>query len=309
MPMSDRDYSSILGSRAGEGDWWLRMREYVRLCRLDKPIGIFLLLWPTLWGLWLAADGAPPVHVLVVFVLGVILMRSAGCAINDYADRDLDPHVERTQHRPLAAGTIQPREALAVFLVLSGMALALVLTLNWLTIALAIPACALAASYPFTKRYIDIPQAWLGAAFGWGVPMAYAAVTGSVPVEAWVLFVAVVLWAVVYDTFYAMVDREDDKLIGVKSSALLFGNNDRFITTLLQVQIIVILWMVGRYETLGMLYFAGLSVAVGLFVWQQYLIRNREPEQCFQAFLNNNWVGLAVFAGIALDCWFRIAAL
>lgn len=304
MPMSDRDYSSILGGTAPR-DPWSRLQEYWRLCRLDRPIGVFLLMWPTLWALWLAAEGAPPIHELVVFVLGVVLMRSAGCAMNDYADREIDPHVTRTVDRPLATGRIHPREALAVFFVLSGMALLLVLTLNTLTILLAVPACALAASYPFSKRYIHLPQAWLGASFGWAVPMAYAAVTGSVPAEAWVVFVAVVLWAMVYDTFYAMVDRDDDLLIGVKSAAILFGRNDRYITTLLQVQIIVILWMVGRYQGMGMLYFAGLSSAVGLFVYQQYLIRHRERDPCFKAFLNNNWVGVAVFAGIALDYWFR----
>ena len=307
MRMSDRDYAG--GRARAPVDPGSRWREYARLCRLNKPIGILLLLWPTLWGLWFAAGGLPPLNILLVFTAGVVLMRSAGCAINDYADRNIDAHVRRTRERPLAAGTISPKEALTVFFVLSGIALLLVLTLNLLTILLAIPACVLAVSYPFSKRFIDLPQAWLGVAFGWSVPMAYAAVTNAVPVEAWVLFVAVVLWAVVYDTFYAMVDREDDRVIGVRSSALLFGRNDRYITTLLQVQIVVILWMLGRQQVLGMLYFVGLAVVIGLFVYQQYLIRKRDPLRCFRAFLNNNWVGLAVFAGIALDDWFRIAAL
>lgn len=279
-----------------------RAREYALLMRLHKPIGIHLLLWPTLWGLWFAAGGLPDAQVLMVFVAGVILMRSAGCVINDYADRKIDPHVARTQDRPIAAGRVSPKEALILFSVICLIALLLVLQLNGLAIAMSVPAAALAASYPFTKRFTHLPQAYLGIAFGWGIPMGYAAQTGSVPFMAWWLMAVVVLWAVVYDTFYAMVDRPDDLKIGVKSTAILFGRHDRLITGLLQMVIIAMLAAAGVWETLGWPYWVGLLAGSGLFVYQQILIRDREAQACFKAFLNNHWFGLVVLAGLIGAC-------
>ncbi len=278
-----------------------RLKEYARLVRLDKPIGIFLLLWPTLWALWLAADGRPDAWVFTVFVLGVVLMRSAGCAINDFADRDLDPHVARTRDRPLAAGRILPIEAVVVFAVLAATAFALVLTLNRLTILLSFGGLLLAAIYPFLKRYTSLPQFWLGAAFGWGIPMAYAAQTGSAPPAAWILFVANILWAGAYDTMYAMVDRDDDRKIGVRSTAILFGRYDRFIIAFLQIDVLVLLWLVGRMEGLGVYYQIGLAAAAGFAIYQHWLINGRDTVRCFRAFMNNAWFGAAVFFGIWLD--------
>jgi 4-hydroxybenzoate polyprenyltransferase len=277
-----------------------RLIAYGRLMRLDRPVGIFLLLWPTLWALWVASQGRPDPKVLLVFVAGVALMRSAGCVVNDLADRDFDPHVQRTHNRPLAMGQVRPREALILFLGLSFSAFALVLLLNPLTIALSFGGAFLAATYPFMKRYTHWPQIYLGAAFGWAVPMAFAAQTSTVPLAAWLLFIATVLWATIYDTFYAMVDREDDLRIGVKSTAILFGNEDRLITAVMQSILLLILLWVGYREGLGLYYYLGLLLAAGLALYQQYLIREREPEQCFRAFLNNNIFGASIFGGIAL---------
>lgn len=281
-----------------------RLREragvYARLMRLDRPIGIFLLLWPALWALWLAGGGRPDAYTVFVFVLGVVLMRSAGCVINDYADRGFDGGVRRTRERPFVRGEVSTREAAALFAVLCLAAFLLVLTLDWFTVALSLPALALAATYPFMKRYTYLPQVHLGAAFSWSVPMAFAALTGTVPREAWLLFIAAVLWTTIYDTMYAMVDREDDIRVGIRSTAILFGDNDRFILGVLQALLFVVLSVVGGKFDLGGGYTFGLALAAGLAVYQQYLIRRREPEACFRAFLNNNWFGAAVFAGILL---------
>jgi 4-hydroxybenzoate polyprenyltransferase len=278
-----------------------RAKQYALLTRLDRPIGILILLWPTLWALWIASGGKPDVLVLTIFGLGVVLMRSAGCVINDYADRDFDPHVERTKQRPLAAGKVQPKEALVVFVVLCLCAFGLVLLLNTYTIMLSFAGAFLAASYPFMKRYTQLPQAYLGIAFGWAVPMAFAAQLNTIPSVAWVLYMAVVLWALVYDTMYAMVDKEDDLKIGVKSTAILFGAYDRQIMVVLQAIILGLLVKVGLMQHLGWPYYLGLSIAAGLSGYQQKLIFNRDKKRCFQAFLNNNWFGLAVFAGIFID--------
>lgn len=273
---------------------------YTRLMRLDKPIGIYLLLWPTLWALWIAGDGKPDLLVLGVFVLGVVLMRSAGCVINDYADRNIDPHVARTCKRPIASGEVTPREALILFGVLCALAFALVLLMNPLTIYLSFVAVALAALYPFMKRYTNLPQVVLGAAFGWAVPMAFAAQTGEVPRVAWLLFVATVLWTTAYDTMYGMVDREDDLKIGVKSTAILFGESDRVVIAVLQLLALGALALAGQAASLDGYYYFGLALAAGLVLYQQYLIREREPAACFRAFLNNHWFGAAVFSGIVL---------
>ena len=277
-----------------------RLRQYILLMRLDRPIGIFLLLWPTLWALWVAAGGIPDYWVATVFVLGVVLMRSAGCVINDYADRDIDRHVERTSNRPLTAGRVTSKEALLLFAVLSLTAFGLVLTMNLLTILLSLVGAVLAASYPFMKRYTYLPQVYLGLAFGWSVPMAFAAQTGTVPVVAWLLLIATVLWATAYDTMYAMVDRPDDLKIGVKSTAILFGTADRAIIAIIQGMTLLVLLIVGKRLELGVYYYSGLGVALLLMCYQQYLIQNRDGMNCFRAFLNNNWVGVAVFAGIVL---------
>ncbi|MBI3772389.1 MAG: 4-hydroxybenzoate octaprenyltransferase [Gammaproteobacteria bacterium] len=267
--------------------------------RLDRPIGTFLLLWPTLWALWIASAGHPDIWVAVVFVVGVFLMRSAGCVINDYADRDLDPFVERTRQRPLASGLVSPREALLLFAGLGLLAFLLVLTLNWLTIALSVVGIVLAVSYPFMKRHTYLPQVYLGLAFGWAVPMAFAAQTGAVPAVAWLLLIATVLWATAYDTMYAMVDRPDDLKIGVKSTAILFGEADRVIIGIIQGMMVVVLLIIGQRAELGKFYIMGVAVTTLLMAYQQYLIRDRDGMGCFKAFLNNNWVGIAVFAGLA----------
>lgn len=277
-----------------------RAYQYALLMRLDKPIGVFLLLWPTVWALWIAGQGQPDMGVTWVFVLGVVLMRSAGCVINDYADRDFDPHVKRTEGRPIAGGKVTPKEALILFAVLCLLAFALVLTMNWLTIALSLAGAVLAAVYPYMKRHTYLPQVFLGLAFGWAVPMAFAAQTGEVPVVAWLLLTATVLWATAYDSMYAMVDREDDIKIGVKSTAILFGDADRVIIGAIQAMLLFTLWLVGSKLELGLFYYLGLAAAAGLAGYQQYLIREREPAQCFKAFLNNNWFGVAVFAGLIL---------
>ncbi len=278
-----------------------KLRQYAYLMRLHKPIGIFLLMWPTAWALWIAGEGYPDLLVVLVFAAGVVLMRSAGCVINDYADRKIDPHVARTRDRPIAAGKVTPKEALLLCAVLCLVAFGLVLLMNSLTIWLSLAGGFLAATYPFMKRYTHLPQVYLGAAFGWAVPMAFAAQTGGVPKTAWLLFVATVLWATAYDTMYGMVDREDDLKIGVKSTAILFGDSDRLITGIIQVLFLVALVLAGQSAGLGGYYYFGLLLAAGLLLYQQYLIRDREPPACFQAFLNNNWVGAAVFGGIVLD--------
>ena len=275
-----------------------RVREYGLLMRLDRPIGTLLLMWPTLWALWIAGQGKPDPYITLVFVLGVFVMRSAGCVINDFADRNLDPHVARTRERPLAAGRVTPREALMLFVVLCLAALALVLTLNQLTLMLSLVALPLAASYPFMKRFTYLPQVHLGVAFGWAVPMAFAAQTNSVPAIAWLILIGVVLWAVAYDTMYAMVDREDDIYVGVKSTAILFGELDRLMIAIVQLCFFVVMLLVGHQLELGRYYYLSLAAAAGLAVYQQYLIRERAPAACFKAFLNNNWLGLVIFVGL-----------
>lgn len=283
-----------------------RLTQYSRLMRLDRPIGIFLLLWPMLWALWIASEGSPNPLVLLVFASGVVLMRSAGCVINDYADRNYDPHVERTRDRPIAAGRVSPGEALTLFAALCLTAFGLVLLMNRLTIMLSFVGVVLAALYPFMKRFTHLPQVFLGAAFGWAVPMVFAAQTGAVPKVAWLLFVATVLWATAYDTMYGMVDREDDLKIGVKSTAILFGEADRAIIATIQLLLLAALLMVGQTAGLGGYYYFGLLLASGLVLYQQYLIRERQPKACFQAFLNNNWFGAAVFTGLVLDYLVRV---
>ena len=278
-----------------------RLKDYARLMRLHRPIGILLLLWPTLWALWIAAQGRPDLHILAVFVLGVVLMRSAGCVINDYADRNFDPHVERTRDRPIAAGRVSPREALVLFAALCLIAFALVLTLNRLTILLSFAGAFLAATYPFVKRFTHLPQFYLGAAFGWGIPMAFAAQTGGIPPVGWTLFAANVCWAVAYDTAYAMVDRDDDHKVGVKSTAILFGRHDRAMVFLFHVLALSLLAYSGALAGLGLRYYAGLTSAFGFVLYQQRLMRDRTRDGCFRAFLNNNWFGAAVFAGLAFD--------
>ena len=278
-----------------------KLHAIFRLTRLNRPIGIYLVMWPTLWSLWLAAEGIPDWHLLVIFIAGVILMRSAGCVINDYADRNIDGHVARTKSRPIVTGEITPNQALLVFAILCSIAFILVLFTNSLTIQLSFGAVALASCYPFMKRHTHLPQVVLGAAFAWSVPMAFAAQTGALSVPIWLLYIAIVLWTVSYDTFYAMVDREDDIKIGVKSTAVLFGDKDKFMTAALQFMTIFALALVGQRFELGHWYDAGLLAAAGLFVYQQYLIRNRDSKSCFAAFLNNNWVGMVIFFGIVLD--------
>ncbi|MDE2337820.1 MAG: 4-hydroxybenzoate octaprenyltransferase [Gammaproteobacteria bacterium] len=278
-----------------------RLEEYARLARFDRPIGIWLLMWPTLWALWIAGRGRPDPQVLVVFVLGVIVMRAAGCIINDFADRNIDPHVKRTRDRPLAARRVSPAEALALFGVLMLVALVLVSRLNRLTIELAVVGAALTASYPFVKRFFPLPQLYLGLSFGgWSIPMAFAAELGTVPKAAWVMYIAAVLWAVVYDTLYAMVDRDDDRKIGIQSSALLFADLDRVWVGVLQGLVLIALVLAGRELKLGGWYAAGLCTAAVLFAYQQWLARRREPAACLRAFLNNNYVGMAIFIGVAL---------
>jgi len=280
-----------------------RLEQYAYLIRLDRPIGFYLLLWPTLWALWIAAEGWPDTLVLFVFVAGVFLMRSAGCAINDFADRDIDPHVERTKDRPLAAGRISTKESLLVFATLSISAFLLVLLMNRLTIYLSLIGIALAASYPFMKRYHYMPQVHLGAAFGWAVPMAFTAQANEITSVTWLLFMATVLWATAYDTMYAMADIQDDLKIGVKSTAILFGDADRLIVGLLQALLMFDLLLIGQQSEMGLFYYLGLLLATGFAIYQQYLIKDRKPELCVKAFINNNWFGMVVFAGIFVDYW------
>jgi 4-hydroxybenzoate polyprenyltransferase len=284
-----------------------RLSVYERLMRLDKPIGILLLLWPTLWAVWIAADGRPQWLILWIFVLGTGLMRSAGCVLNDMADARFDVHVRRTRERPLAAGRVTRREAFALALALIFLSFLLVLPLNRLTIALSVAALFLAATYPFTKRFLAIPQAYLGIAFGAGIPMAFAATLGEIPPIAWWMLVANVFWAVAYDTEYAMVDREDDLKIGIKTSAITFGRFDVAAVLFCYVAMLAVLAGVGRMAGLGALYFAGLAVAGGIALYHYTLIRERDPARCFKAFLHNNWLGAAIFAGIVSDYWLRAA--
>ena len=277
-----------------------RLVDFALLMRLDKPVGIFLLLWPTLWALWIAAGTTPAVKLLVVFIAGTVVMRSAGCVINDYADRDIDPQVKRTRQRPLAARRLSPGEALALFAALVALALWLVMRLDQKTVLYSFVGAALTISYPFTKRFFPLPQFYLGAAFGWAVPMAFVATVGSVPRVGWLLFIVTVLWAGVYDTIYAMVDRDDDLKLGVQSTAIAFGDMDRMIVGAMQGMVIVGLALAGRAAQLGWPFHASLVVGAGLFVWQQWTIRNRDRQACFRAFLNNHWFGLVVLVGVVL---------
>lgn len=277
---------------------------YGRLMRLERPIGTLLLLWPTLWALWFSAEGIPSIKNLLIFLLGVFLMRSAGCVINDFADRKIDGKVARTKGRPLATGEATKDEALILFAVLAGCAFFLVLFTNWLTVFLSFGGLVLASAYPFMKRHTYFPQVVLGAAFSWSIVMAFAAETNTLPVKLWLIYIAVVIWTLVYDTFYAMVDRDDDIKIGVKSTAVFFGDADRVITGGLQAFVVLILLIIGQNFSMHWLYYLSVAVAAGLFGYQQYLIREREKDSCFKAFLNNNWVGLVIFLGIALDYQF-----
>jgi 4-hydroxybenzoate polyprenyltransferase len=280
-----------------------RLDAYERLVRLNRPIGILLLLWPTLWALWIASGGMPHWLMLWVFVLGTVLMRSAGCAINDFADRRFDASVERTRGRPLATGEIKPWEALAVAAVLAACAFGLVWQLNLLTIKLSFAAFAIAVIYPFTKRFFWMPQAWLGVAFGFGIPMAFAAVRGGVPALAWALLGANILWTIAYDTEYAMVDRDDDVKLGLRTSAILFGRFDVAAVMACYALFIAAMVQIGLWQHFGVAYYAGLGVAGAMALYHYRLIRNRTREGCFKAFMHNNWLGAAVFLGIAADLW------
>ncbi len=278
-----------------------RLSLYMQLTRLNRPIGILLLLWPTLWGVWIAGGGAPAWHIVLIFTLGTLLMRSAGCAINDYADRDIDCHVERTQNRPVTSGRITPREALWLAAALAVISFLLILPLNTLTLLLSVPAVFLAGSYPFTKRFLAIPQAYLGIAFGFGIPMSFAAQLNAVPPVAWILLSANVFWAIAYDTEYAMVDRDDDMHLGIHSSALFFGKYDVPAVMGCYAATLALLAWAGKIAHLGGLYYAGLAIASGIALYHYSLIKNRNREACFKAFLHNNWFGASVFAGIILD--------
>ncbi len=279
-----------------------RVVEYTRLARFDRPIGIWLLLWPALWALWIAGAGAPRQIVLVIFVAGVVVMRAAGCVINDFADRGIDPHVKRTPERPLAARRVAPTEALVLFVALLAAAWWLVTRLNPLTVKLAVIGGALTVSYPFVKRIFPVPQLYLGISFGgWSVPMAFAAQRDALPRVAWVLYIAAVIWAVLYDTIYAMVDREDDLAIGIMSSAILFADLDRLLVGVMQAMMLLALVLVGRNLEYGRWYYAGIAGAAVLFIYQQWLIRAREPAACLRAFVNNQYVGMAIFIGLLLQ--------
>ena len=280
--------------------WLRRAWNYAQLMRLDRPIGIFLLLWPTLWALWFARGGMPSLKLILVFVAGTIVMRSAGCVINDFADRDIDPRVKRTRFRPLAARRTSPYEALGLFLVLVLIALWLVTRLDHRTVMFSFIGAALTVSYPFMKRFFPLPQFYLGAAFGWAVPMAFVATVGTVPRMGWLLFIITLLWAGVYDTLYAMVDRDDDLKLGVQSTAVAFGDMDRMLIGVMQAMVLTGLLLAGHSSHVGWLFYLALVIGAGLFAWQQWLIRGRDRDACFRAFLNNNYFGLAVFAGVVL---------
>jgi 4-hydroxybenzoate polyprenyltransferase len=283
-----------------------KARGYAQLTRLDRPIGIWLLLWPVLWALWLSSEGRPDPQVFVVFILGVVLTRSAGCAMNDFADRNFDRHVARTRNRPLVTGQVDPVEALALCAGLGLIALGFAMTLNRLTQLMTLIGAGLVVTYPFVKRFFPIPQFYLGVAFTWSVPMAFAAHTGTIPPRlAWVLFLAGLLWTMAYDTMYAMADREDDRKLGINSSAILFGDADRFIVGILQLMSLLALWLAGHELKLGLWYGIGLAGAALFALYEQLLIRERKPEQCVRAFLNNNYFGMSVFIGIALEYLFR----
>jgi len=297
LPLTPKPLEAPLAQRLGR-----RLTEYARLMRLDRPVGTWLLLWPALWALWIAGAGRPEPRVLIIFVLGVFVMRAAGCVINDYADRDIDPHIRRTRDRPLAARRVSPLEALVLFAVLNLIALYLVTRLNPLTIKLAVIGALLTITYPFFKRFFPLPQLYLGISFGgWSVLMAFAAEAAVLVRVAWVLFIAAALWAAIYDTIYAMVDREDDLKIGVKSSAILFADMDKFLIGTMQVMMLWALVLVGRNMHFGNWYYAGVAAAALFFLWQQWLIRRREPGGCLRAFLNNQYVGLVIFIGILLQ--------
>jgi len=282
-----------------------QLRNYGKLMRLDKPVGIWLLLWPTLWALWLAGNGTPDQGLFVIFVLGVVVMRSAGCVLNDFADRNIDPYVERTRSRPIASGAVAPFEALTLFAALGLIAVGLATMLNEPARLLAIIGALLTIAYPFVKRYLSIPQFVLGAAFGWGIPMAFAAQTGNIPELAWLVFGTAMIWAVIYDTFYAMVDREDDKKVGVKSTAILFGEVDLFVIAGLQLTMLIALVLIGYRAELGIWYYLSVVFAAGLMGWHQWLARDRQPAGCFAAFLHNHFIGLLVFIGIVLHYTFN----
>lgn len=276
--------------------------HYLKLIRFDRPIGTYLLLWPTLWALWIASDGVPDLEILIIFIIGVFLMRSAGCAINDYADRNFDADVARTEGRPLATGAITEKEAIAVFITLAIASFVLALQLNWLTIAMSFVALALAASYPFMKRVHMLPQVHLGFTFGWAIPMAYTAVHNQLPdLSNWLIFFTAVIWTTAYDTMYGMADREDDLKLGLKSTAILFGNYDKIIVGIMQFIVAMMLIAIGLLKSLGGIYYLGITLASTFFVYQQYLIRDRESAPCFHAFLNNNWFGMVIFIGLMLD--------
>jgi len=278
-----------------------RALQYWLLARFDKPIGILILLWPAVWALWVASEGKPDLLVLTVICAGVVLMRAAGCVINDYADRKFDPHVERTKLRPIAAGKVSPKEALIVFTALCLSAFLLVLLLNTYTIMLSFGGAFLAATYPFMKLYTQLPRAYLGIAFGWAVPMSFAAQTNAIPLVAWIMYLAVILWALVYDTMYAMVDKEDDLKIGVKSTAILFGDYDREIMAALQLIILALLFYIGIIQELSWIYYSALGLSSLFFIYQQKLIFYRNKADCFKAFLNSNWFGLTLFIGLVLE--------
>ncbi len=282
----------------------VQLKNYVELMRLNRPIGIWLLLWPTLWALWIASDGNPDPGVFLVFVFGVVIMRSAGCVLNDFVDRNIDPYVERTRRRPIASGAVAPMEALTLFFALSFIAIGLAAMLNRPAQVLAVVAAGLTLVYPFIKRLISIPQFFLGAAFGVAVPMAFAAQTGETPQIAWLVFGTALIWAVIYDTFYAMVDREDDLRVGVKSTAILFGDADLFVIGSLQALMLVGLVFVGNMAGLGNWYFGAVGVAALLMAWHQWLARKRDPEGCFSAFLQNHYIGMIIFIGIVLHYTF-----
>ncbi|HHR6079692.1 TPA: 4-hydroxybenzoate octaprenyltransferase [Providencia alcalifaciens] len=278
-----------------------KWHAYSRLMRIDRPIGSLLLLWPTYWALWIAAQGTPSLHILIVFTAGVFLMRAAGCVINDFADRNFDGHVERTKHRPLPSGDVTEKEAKILFAALVGLSFLLVLSLNTMTIWLSVAGLALAWIYPFVKRVSHLPQVVLGAAFGWSIPMGFSAVSESLPLVCWLLFSVNIIWSVIYDTQYAMVDRNDDLKIGVKSTAILFGQYDKLIIGLLQIIMVGLLVVIGVLANLGMVYYGSLVLAAALFVYQQQLMVNRERAPCFKAFMNNNYVGFILFIGMVIS--------